>query len=176
MVLSIGLQATIKDATYLLRNKSLLIRSLVAMDIVMPLFALAVVMFTTIPVSAKIALAALSVAPVPPLLPRRTAKVTATGDYAISLLVVAALLAIAYVPRCLRRHRTHQGCRNQRSSCKGRIHHPFDYPGPIDGRHFRERSMARASSQRRAPAIDWRVGSDDFGLAALFCGGVAEGD
>jgi BASS family bile acid:Na+ symporter len=97
-VFSIGLRASVDDATYLLRNRGLLVRSLVAMNVVMPLFALAVVVFTAVPVPAKIALVALSVAPLPPLLPRRTAHVSTTGDYTISLLVLAALFAIVFVP------------------------------------------------------------------------------
>jgi BASS family bile acid:Na+ symporter len=68
------------------------------MGLVMPLFALAVAAFTGIPDPVKIALVALSAAPVPPLLPGKASKVSTAHDYAIGLMFVAALAAIAYVP------------------------------------------------------------------------------
>ena len=97
-VFALGLRATAADMTYLLRNRDLLIRSFVAMGVVMPAFALVVVAFTGIPEPAKVALVALSVAPVPPLLPGKASKISTANEYAIGLMFVAALAAIAYVP------------------------------------------------------------------------------
>jgi bile acid:Na+ symporter, BASS family len=39
MVLGAGLSSTPRDVTYLLRHRSLLLRSFVSMDVIMPLFA-----------------------------------------------------------------------------------------------------------------------------------------
>jgi BASS family bile acid:Na+ symporter len=83
---------------HLFRRPGKLARAFIAMDVIMPLFALAVAALTSVPTPVKVALVALSVAPLPPLLPGRTSKVSSSGDYTIGLLFTAALVAIVFVP------------------------------------------------------------------------------
>lgn len=97
-VFGVGLQASVQQFTYLFRHPGRLARSLFAMDVAMPLFALAVVALMPLPVPVKIALVALSVSPVPPMIPKKAAKAGGTDDYMIGLLVAAAIVAVPFVP------------------------------------------------------------------------------
>ena len=97
-VLGIGLSATWRDATFLLRERGLLFRSLVSMFVVMPVVVAVVAQVSNLPEAVKIALVALAIAPVPPILPRRELKSGARSGYAVGLLAVGALIAIVYVP------------------------------------------------------------------------------
>jgi bile acid:Na+ symporter, BASS family len=98
VVLGLGLRATWSDTSYLLRHRGLLIRSLLAMSVIMPLVAAGLVVAFELPTPVKIALVALAVSPVPPLLPNKELKAGGQASYAIGLLVVIALLAIVTVP------------------------------------------------------------------------------
>src|SRR4030095_10254517 len=97
-VLGIGLSATWRDTTFLLRERGLLFRSLLSMFVVMPVVVAVVAQVSHLPEAVKIALVALAIAPVPPILPRRELKAGGHSGYAVGLLVVGALIAIAYVP------------------------------------------------------------------------------
>jgi BASS family bile acid:Na+ symporter len=99
-VFAIGLRASAQDATYLLRRPGELMRAILAMNVLMPLFALVLVLVfrSQLSPAVKIALVVLSISPIPPLLPRKLVKKGSTGSYAIGLLMAAALLAIIFVP------------------------------------------------------------------------------
>jgi bile acid:Na+ symporter, BASS family len=97
-VLGIGLSATWRDATFLLRERGLLFRSLLSMFVVMPVVVAVVAQVSHLPEAVKIALVALAIAPVPPILPRRELKAGGHSGYAVGLLAVGALIAIVYVP------------------------------------------------------------------------------
>jgi BASS family bile acid:Na+ symporter len=97
-VLGIGLSATLRDTTFLLRERGLLFRSLVSMFVVMPVVVAVIAQLSNLPEAVKIALVALAIAPVPPILPRRELKAGGHSGYAVGLLAVAALIAIVYVP------------------------------------------------------------------------------
>jgi bile acid:Na+ symporter, BASS family len=98
LVFGLGLEADFADAFYLFQRPWQLIRSLFAINIVMPLFAAALAALFNLHPAVKIALVALAVSPVPPILPRRQGKVAARASYPIGLLVAAGLLAIVFVP------------------------------------------------------------------------------
>jgi len=68
------------------------------MYVLMPLFAIAVVLLFDLNPVVKIALVALSVSPIPPLLPNKMLKKGASDSYAIGLLMAAGLLATVVVP------------------------------------------------------------------------------
>jgi bile acid:Na+ symporter, BASS family len=93
---TLGLEANFNDATYLGRRPGLLVRSLLSMNIIMPLFAATIMASFSFHPAIKIAIIALALSPVPPALPIQTRG--GTLSYAISLLVVAALLAIVVIP------------------------------------------------------------------------------
>jgi BASS family bile acid:Na+ symporter len=98
MVLGLGMNATWRDALYLLGQPSLLLRSLLSMYVAMPLVAVGFVVAFDLPVAVKIALIALALSPVPPILPKKELKAGGHAHYAISLLVVIGVLAIVIVP------------------------------------------------------------------------------
>lgn len=97
-VFSFGLQATVSDALFLVRHPGLLLRSVVAIFIVMPLVAIIMVEVFALTRATEIALVVLALAPIPPLLPKKESKAGGEGAYALGLMVVMGLLAIVMVP------------------------------------------------------------------------------
>src|SRR5450631_3731412 len=97
-VFSIGLNASWQDALSLFRNPWLLIRSVLSMNVIMPLVAAGLVVVFDLSASVKIALVALAISPVPPILPKKELKAGGHASYAVGLLVAIALLAIVTVP------------------------------------------------------------------------------
>jgi bile acid:Na+ symporter, BASS family len=98
IVFALGLHARVRETTFLLRRPSLLVRSLLSMNVAMPVFAALVVAFFDLHPAVKIALLALAVSPVPPILPKKEAEAGGTPSYVIGLLIVAAILAIVLAP------------------------------------------------------------------------------
>ena len=98
MVVGFGLHSSPRDALFLFRQPRLLIRSLLSMNVIMPLVAAGFVVAFDLPPSVKVALVALAVSPVPPLLPKKELKAGGQAAYAIGLLAAVALLAIVTVP------------------------------------------------------------------------------
>src|SRR5215469_4690216 len=82
-VLAIGFRATFADATFLFRRPAQLGRAFLAMNVFMPLLALLFVLRFDLDPAVKIALAALSVSPVPPLFPRKSMKAHGREDYTV---------------------------------------------------------------------------------------------
>lgn len=97
-VLAIGLKSATRDATYLLRRPEALGRALLSMNGIMVLFAVLVVTTFDLNPSVRLALLALAVAPIPPLLPRKVLKAGGAHAYTIGLLVASALLSIVFIP------------------------------------------------------------------------------
>ena len=97
-VFAIGLVSRVGDTLFLLSRPGLLLRSVLAINVVMPLVAAAMAWWFDLPVSVEVALVALAVSPVPPLLPKKQVKAHGESSYAIGLLVGVALVAILFVP------------------------------------------------------------------------------
>lgn len=98
LVFAIGMHATLADTAELLRRRGLLVRSLLSLNVLMLVFAVALVQMFALPTPAKVALLALSVSPIPPLLPKKLKGVHGAEPYTASLIVFAALLSIVIVP------------------------------------------------------------------------------
>jgi BASS family bile acid:Na+ symporter len=96
-----GLHATREDLLYLLRRPGVLVRSLVAMFVVMPLFAILMTRLVSFNRAVVIALIALSISPVPPLLPRKVTKSGGHPPYGLGLMVTVASFSIVFVPLAL---------------------------------------------------------------------------
>lgn len=94
----IALQASPRDLTQLLHRPWLLVRSLVAMNVIMPLLAVTLALALELNHAIEIAFIALAVAPVPPILPKKEANAGGAQSYIIGLLAVTALLSIVLVP------------------------------------------------------------------------------
>ncbi len=101
-VFGIGLRATGDDVLYLLRRPRVLLRSMLAMFVVMPLFAVFITTKFEYHRAVEIALVALAISPVPPLLPRRVTKSGGRAPYGLGLMVTAAVLSIVFVPLALK--------------------------------------------------------------------------
>ena len=97
-VFAIGLEARFGVAAYLLRRPGLLVRSALAMNVVMPIVAAAMALWFDLPEAAEVSLVALAVSPIPPVLPKKQIKARGESSYAIGLLVGAAAVAVVFVP------------------------------------------------------------------------------
>ena len=97
-VFAIGLDARFVDATFLLRRPRLLVRSALAMNVVMPLVAAAMAWRFDLSEAVEVSLVALAVSPVPPILPKKQIKAHGESAYAIGLMVGAAAVAVVFVP------------------------------------------------------------------------------
>jgi len=97
-VLAMGLATTWREATYLFRNRREFLLALLSLDVIMPLVAVAFVSLLNLEPPVKIALVALSVSPIPPILPKKEFKAGASREYTLGLLVFAAALSIVFVP------------------------------------------------------------------------------
>jgi BASS family bile acid:Na+ symporter len=98
IVFGFGLRATIDDLLYLIHRPVLLARSLLAMFVVMPVVAVLLARLFDFRPTVEIALVALAVSPVPPLLPQREVRAGGRSPYAIGLLAMLALLAVVLSP------------------------------------------------------------------------------
>jgi len=98
LLLSVGLRTDLPDLLTLLRRPGLLLRSIVAMKIVMPLFAVGAALAFDLNHAVEGALIALALSPVPPMLPEKGLKAGGTRGYVVGLLFVASLVSIVFVP------------------------------------------------------------------------------
>jgi len=100
MILAIGMDSTARDATHLLHRRGLLLRSLLAMYVLVPLAAFALVKLLTLAPGVEIGLLVLAVSAGAPLLPRKLLRI-GDGAYIFSLVLLSSLLAIVVVPAWL---------------------------------------------------------------------------
>jgi BASS family bile acid:Na+ symporter len=98
IVLSFALLATWRESTSLLGKPWQLLRSLLAMNVLLPLFAATLVAVFSLRPAVAIALVALSVSPVPPFLPQKQLKLVERQDYVYGLLGATSLLSIVLAP------------------------------------------------------------------------------
>lgn len=101
IVFSLGLRATIRDVAYLFGRPWLLVRSIISMNVVMVFFAIVVILLFPMALPVKVALIALSLSPVPPILPNKQSKAGGNTAYSVSLLVIASLVSIVLIPLAL---------------------------------------------------------------------------
>ena len=97
IVVALGLRCALADAAFLLRRPSLLVRSLVAMNLIMPLIAVWLVSNFDFKTPVKVALVALAISPLPPFLPGKRLKLTSQG-YIYGIVVAAAACSVVLVP------------------------------------------------------------------------------
>lgn len=94
LVFGSGLGARFADVAGLLRRPGLLARSLVAVLVVAPVLAVGLVKVFDLRLQVAVALVALAVSPLPPLLPNRGEKAGGRADYGLGLVFVLAVLAV----------------------------------------------------------------------------------
>jgi bile acid:Na+ symporter, BASS family len=100
-VMALGLRATLGDATHVLRSPRALGRAFLSMNVVLPIAAVVIVRAFDLHPAVKMALVALSVSPVPPILPGKALKAGGSQSYTIGLLTAMAVLSIVTVPLAL---------------------------------------------------------------------------
>lgn len=98
VVVGYGLRAEFTDLRYLFCRPALLARSLIAVLVVMPVLAVALTRWFELAPTVAIAVVALAISPLPPLLPTREAKAGGGEHYGLGLMVVLAVLSIVLVP------------------------------------------------------------------------------
>lgn len=97
-VVGFGLKTTTADLLTLARRPGLLARSVVAVFVIMPVVAVLLVKAFDFQRTVEIGLLALSISPMPPMLPRRQAKFAGQSSYALALMAVLSILAVVTVP------------------------------------------------------------------------------
>jgi BASS family bile acid:Na+ symporter len=101
IVFSFGLRATVDELLYLWRRPGLLLRSVLAVLIVMPIAAVVLTRVFDLRNTVEIALVTLAISPMPPLLPRREIKAGGRQPYALALMATMAALAVVVDPLLL---------------------------------------------------------------------------
>jgi predicted Na+-dependent transporter len=97
-VFAIGLRTGWEGATYLFRRPKLLLNSILARNVAMPIIAIVLIKAFSFHIAIAITLGVLALTPVPPLLPKAEVKAGGRSEYVLGLLVSQAVLAIVLVP------------------------------------------------------------------------------
>jgi BASS family bile acid:Na+ symporter len=93
-----GLKATVGDFRYLLHRPGLALRSFLSVFVIMPVLVIVVVKVFDLRTAVEATLVALAISPVPPLLPQKQTKAGGVASYALGLLILMAVVAIAAIP------------------------------------------------------------------------------
>ena len=101
MVFGLGLKASASDTLYLFRRPGKLVRAFLAMDVVVPLVAIALAVTLPLEPPVKIALVTLSLAPLPPTFSKKPLKAGGTVSYTVGLFVAFTIIAVGFIPLAL---------------------------------------------------------------------------
>jgi BASS family bile acid:Na+ symporter len=97
VVVALGLRSEPGDATYLLRKPGLLLRSVVAINIIMPMIAVLLVSSFHLKTPVAVGLIALAISPLPPLLAAKSLNLQSHG-YIHSIVIAAAICSLIIMP------------------------------------------------------------------------------
>jgi BASS family bile acid:Na+ symporter len=97
-VFGYGLHADRDDLLYLFRRPRLLLLSIVAMFIVMPVVALMMEVYLDFPHAARVGLVVVALSPIPQLLPKDLVSAGGKSSYAFGLALAMAVLSIVISP------------------------------------------------------------------------------
>jgi BASS family bile acid:Na+ symporter len=98
LVLAVGLDSSVRDATYVLRRPVVLLRSVLALAIIVPAFAALVVATLPLERVVKIGIMLMAVSPLPPFMPMKDISAGGRRRYVYGLLVAVSILAVVLVP------------------------------------------------------------------------------
>jgi BASS family bile acid:Na+ symporter len=98
MIFAMGLGATPADLIYLVRRPRKLVRSLASMYGVMLVLSVGICKITTPDRAVEIVIVVLSLAAIPPLLPKKLIKAGGDASYGVGLVVVASLFSVVWTP------------------------------------------------------------------------------
>jgi len=97
-VFGYGLKTTTAALLDVLRRPALLVRSVICVLVIVPALAFALTRFFEIRHEVEVALVALAISPVPPLLPMKEMKAGGRISYGLGLLALLALLSVVTIP------------------------------------------------------------------------------
>jgi bile acid:Na+ symporter, BASS family len=97
-VFGFGLKTRLDNLSIVWRRPALLARSLVAVFVMMPIFAVLLTRLFEFRPTVEVALIALAISPMPPLLPQKQSQAGAATHYALGMMATFGLLAIIIVP------------------------------------------------------------------------------
>jgi len=97
LIMAIGMQSTVDDLTYLWRRPWLLFKSMLAMYVLIPLVAVALVRLLPVDFGLKVAVVVVAISAGAPLVPRKLMPLT-NDAYVFSVIATSSLLAIVTVP------------------------------------------------------------------------------
>jgi BASS family bile acid:Na+ symporter len=97
-VFGYGLKTTTAALLDVLRRPAVLVRSVICVLVIVPALAFALTRFFEIRHEVEVALVALAISPVPPLLPMKEMKAGGRISYGLALLAVLALLSVVTIP------------------------------------------------------------------------------
>lgn len=98
LVFTIGLGTEPRELGYFLRHPGQLFRSLISMNLVMPVIAVLIVLIFPLHPAVEVTLVALAFSPVPPILPQKLVRAGGGHAYVMALLFSAALFALISIP------------------------------------------------------------------------------
>lgn len=98
VVVSVGMSTNPGTALRLLKQPAMVLKAMLAMFVAMPLFTLLVTWMLPLETDVRIALLALSLSPMPPVMPVTQVKLGADFDYAIGIDLAATVTALATAP------------------------------------------------------------------------------
>ncbi|MBK0404694.1 hypothetical protein I5M27_16995 [Adhaeribacter sp. BT258] len=93
-----GLKASPGAAFYLFRNPAQLLRSVLAMNIIMPLVGISMALILDLLLLVKVALIAISVSPLAPIFPKKPLRAGGREEYIIGLMMAVSLFSIILIP------------------------------------------------------------------------------
>jgi bile acid:Na+ symporter, BASS family len=111
VVMALGLSPRSAAPRHSKRRKGLIARSVLALNVVVPVLAIATVLLLRPARPVAIAIVLLSISPVPPFLPRTLLKLSRDDAYVYGILVVSSVLSIVFVPAVLMAFAALQGGR-----------------------------------------------------------------
>ena len=99
--LGFGLKASLTNTSFLFRRPQLLLRSVLAMNIIMPLFAILLIYFFRFDPLINVSLIAISLSPLAPLFPAKPLKAGGSQAYITGLMVTASICSVILIPLSL---------------------------------------------------------------------------
>src|SRR5437016_5398992 len=100
-IMAVGFKATLAEPLFLFRRPGLLVRTFLAMYIVVPVVTVAVLALVPLPMSVKIGITLLAVSSALTTSPHQMLGLGANPSYVYSLLISMSLLAVITVPLSL---------------------------------------------------------------------------
>jgi BASS family bile acid:Na+ symporter len=98
LIIAVGLDAEVDDLLYVLRRPFMLLKAVVAVNVVVPIAAMFLVALFPLTPIARAGIILMAVSPVPPLVPGKEIKVGAEKCYAYGVYIALILLAVVIVP------------------------------------------------------------------------------